>query len=63
MRLHRDVGKSRKVPKSHLAEKFLHFAHSDVQSKNDVVIGAVEMLEGFFIVVCGDAVFRKVKGV
>lgn len=63
MRLHRDVGKFRKVPKSHLTEKCLHFAHFDVQPKNDVVVGAVEMLKGFFIVVCGDAVFRKVKGV
>lgn len=57
------MGKFRTVPKSHLTEKFLHFTHFDVQSKNDVVIGAVEMLKGFVIVVCGDAIFRKVKGV
>ena len=46
---------------SHLTEKSLHVACFDVQSKNNITRGAVEILKGFLVVAWSDALSRKVK--
>lgn len=47
--------------RSHLTEKCLHVTSFNVQSKNSLRRGAVELIEGRLVVARSDVVLRKVK--
>lgn len=47
----------------HLTEELLHVTGFNVQSKNSIRIGAVQMMKGCIVVAGSDAVLRELKSI